>query len=137
MKKKIFFILLALLGISQIVCAAPKMQLAPTSTYSYPNSYAYEYTLTTIAASTSTWVQVPAGIKSVSVTLILTGGAKAKVQTTTDSVYRIETASASVVGVDWNYGVCSVNSQDTANAITAYRLIQTASGRAVLTARAQ
>ena len=137
MRRYLFFLgCLSVLAYS-LCAAAPRMSLAPTSSYSPTGTYAFEYTISLSTPSTSAWVQVPAGVKAVSVTLSLTGGATAKVQAATDSVYNIDTSSASVIGVDWNYGVCSTNKQDTAQSITAFRLVQISTGTATLYARSQ
>lgn len=134
MKK--YLILFFSLGIISFVNAGyVKMDKAPTNDFSPQNSYAYEKTVNLAAIGNSDWVLIPAGINAVSVTLEVAGGAKAKVQATTDSVYIVKTATP--VGVDWNYGEVSINKQDTANPVTAIRLVQTFAGATKLTLRAQ
>lgn len=136
MKKNIFLIISSFIFIG-LLYSATKMQQAPVTNYSAPGYYAYEYTISLSTPSTSGWIQVPGGIKSTSMTLTLTGGASAYVQTTTDNVYKIETASATVNGLTWNYGTVSTTKQDTAYSISAFRLIQISTGTATLATRAQ
>ena len=97
---------------------------------------AFEREVTLSSAGNSVWILVPDDVQQISVTVIPTSGASAKVQTTIDPIAVVK-SGAGITPVDWDAGLITETTQDVASPITAFRLVQSGAGNTKMTARAQ
>lgn len=83
------------------------------------------------SAANSDIILLPKGIKTFSCTVSVGSGAQAKVQTSTDSRYTVQ--SGSPIWIDWASGLVSANTSASAYKVTAVRLVQSGTGTSKLT----
>lgn len=99
---------------------------------------AYEASIDLAAAGNSPWLLIPSDVSSLVVTVQLTGAANAEIETTSDLYANVLADTGSVVGISWDLGVVTTDSQDsTHRPPTAIRLVQTNTGTAIAKVRAQ
>lgn len=107
--------------------AVKYMSIVNVDNYQQKNeSVAYEYEESLSEVASSDWLIIPINVKNISVALIFTGTATAKVQTTVNKLQDVIDGSAGVVAFDWTSGGVSVNTEDSLVPVTAIRLNVTA-----------
>lgn len=145
MKKRLFSNILTNAAATILIALAARgagafvgMTKVPNVSSTDQKIQAYEFTntITTFASIPSNfpyfgpWVMVPAGIMNFTVT-VTPGCAdcKAKVQTTTDSEYAVQTdTNNSVAYSDWPSGIVTSTTTDSSLPVTAVRLVLTSTG---------
>jgi hypothetical protein len=117
-----------------LLCVGWKdMQVSPAPGAGGTAAYELEVSLAT--AGNSEWVIVPRGTDTVTITVVCTGGATAKIQTSTDTVYTVK--SGTPTPVDWGAGATTGPLTEYTIRVTAWRLVQIGAGTAKAKATAQ
>jgi len=102
-----------------------------------PSELAWEGEFDLSSAGNSDPIIIPDGINKISVTLVPSGGATAKVQTSTDKVNDLEQGDSGLTWIDWYAGIVSVATQDVAEPVSGMRFVQVGSGAVLLKVRCQ
>lgn len=98
--------------------------------------FAYEMELSLSSIGNTQWILVPLRVQQITVSLIFTGGARAKVQTTTSPILTVKEGTPN--SLDWPHGVINQNCSDVCVPVTALRLVKTVdSGTVEIEVRAQ
>jgi hypothetical protein len=114
--------------------AVKEMNVAPTKEGGDVGLKAFEAKDELAAPGNGESILIPDDVKTISVTVEPTG-ATAKVQTTTNSVAEVKAGTET--WVDWDLGAVAVDTNDTADPVTAMRLVQIGAGSSIMTMRAQ
>lgn len=112
-----------------------EMQIANIKKDGEMKVFSYEMELSLSSPGNSQWIIIPVRTPLIACTIELSDGAEGKIQATTDIISKIKDNTA--IGIDWDLGEVSENSQDLCEGASAVRLVQTESGISKITVRAQ
>ena len=115
------------------------MQVAGVVPTGRDRKFAYEIQLDVESPDSSKWILIPEDVSEIAVALDLTGGARAKVQTTLSPIKVVKgEIPGTPVTQDWPNGVVSENCADVCVPVTAIRLVnEVLSGSVKIEVRAQ
>ena len=98
--------------------------------------FAYEMELSLSSIGNTQWILIPLRVQQITVSLIFTDGARAKVQTTTTPILTVKTGTPTPL--DWPHGVVNENCADVCVPVTAVRMVKTVeTGTVKIEVRAQ
>jgi len=119
--------------------AVKYMQIVNIDEYQQKNdNLAWEYEVSLGAISTSDWLLIPINVHNISVALVFSATAVAKVQMTNNLIADVISGTG-IVPFDWTSGAVSINTEDAMFPVTAIRLNVTGwtSGTVKMLVRAQ
>lgn len=102
------------------------------------DNHAWEYSITLSEAASSDWIMIPVNVDNISVAVVFSDTAEAKVQISNDLQATLEAGSGETA-FDWTSGAVTVNTEDALVPVSAIRLNVTdyTSGNITLLVRAQ